>query len=344
MALLAGQYRMFTQECKATDALMIEVTRPPVDGAMAASTIASVTTVMHVVIKMTGTAFTRDLRRGRTGRMTGIAGNGLMGSGQNKARPAVIKADRGPGDRAMAGRARGAEGALVHIVFLMTTAAFATGTDKALVVVALATGQRLMRANEGKSGRSMIETGCRPAHRVMALSALLSKRTLVRVRITVTGRTLGRRGALGFQRLMTADTGKTRVGAIEGKVRQQMIEWHRSRWIQGSIPSFMLSMAVLTGRGTHRRPAPMEPLFIRDVFAHLRMAGGTESSRRCVLPGRMTGTAVSFELRMECVQRSGSHQPFQCTGTERRATQAPEQQRSTTQSGKRRKHQYACTA
>ena len=103
----------------------------PVCRDMTVGTPGAVPSFMHIVVTMTGYAFGR--RRGIVlAYMAGVTARGYMSTGERKSRAVVVEANETPVGRVVAITAGLAEGAVVHVIILVTSHAFCIRSAKSV--------------------------------------------------------------------------------------------------------------------------------------------------------------------------------------------------------------------
>ena len=179
---------------------------------MTGRTVGAEGTFVDVMLLVAADAICGDLGSDGLRRVTGFAGQTAMCASQIECRfDVVIKSPKGPAIWRVAGAADRTQRALVDIVRRMATCAVDLGDLKALILVTAFAQRRRVQTDQREICQVMVEPDLTsPSLDLVAICAIMSKRTFVRIIPIMASRTvcrrLGRRGG-PHARLMTLCAG-----------------------------------------------------------------------------------------------------------------------------------------
>lgn len=311
---------------------------------MAGRAIAAVDALVDIVFAVAGGALHRRTQPLVLRAMTGSAGDRAMLANERKARPPMVEQGAFPAQLGVAAGTVDAVAPLVDIVGEMACDALFRRSGEAIADMAIGARRRLMRADQLKTGRRVIEfMDDFPSALTVAASAILAEAGLMDIVFAVAGNAGSGRGTKLHSGLVAIRAGQAAMLAVDGEVGLAVVE-ARALQVRGEFDgALMLEMTAtaLLIRGGRR--TAMEAAACPDIARDTRVAGFAFAILRRRGESEVAGAAARLDLRMRGAKRAGTDQSL-----ERRAQgqQPPDhgQQHQGADKDRGPRHQYIWTA
>ena len=295
-----------------TRRLVVIENRPfPARRRMAGRAIAAIIPLVDVVLAMTGGALHRRAQPLVLRAMAGSAGDRAMLSDERKARPPMIEQGAFPAQLGVAAGAVGTVAALVDIVGQVARDALSRRSGEAIADMAIGASGHLMRADQLKAGRGVIELmDDLPATFAVAAGAILAEAGLMDVVFDMAGNAGSRRGTKLHFGLVAIRAGQSAMLAVDRKVGLAMVEaraFEVHRKFDGTLMLEMADSALLFRCRWH---AAVKAGARTNIAGDAGMAGLALAVLGRRREGIMAGAAARVDFLMRGAKRAGANQPF----------------------------------
>lgn len=278
---------------------------------MTAVALGAIVAVVIVVLEMTGTTAAIHLVGKRVVTMTIIAAQFAVTAFERKLRiPAVIEFRVFPADRAVTVSALLAAPSLVGVIVLVAGKAVRRCIQVRRIRVAIEACGLAMMADQGKTGRIMVELRFLPADRGMAITAGGAQALLVGIVVRMAVDADGRRLTVLQARLVAIFTGGFEVLSYQLEIGNGVIESRLIEIDDVGIATDMIGMTTRTSLIAHVVAQAVEAGVLLDIGRDIVVAIETKIVLLCLFEQFVTLAALALEIGMRFDHFAGHDQFF----------------------------------